>query len=230
MLLMHTDARISEGVVADDETRVGLKVARQLVSRLCHDLVGPMGAVNNGLELLADAPEESDDALDLVDQSARMLMARFTFLRAALGMGGVRDPAGPAELAKIAALAVTGNVVLEWRDDAVGLIGIDPEAGKLVLNMVLMGVESLPRGGTVVVDWAPEADGVKVEVAASGNDARIRPDMLDVFAPEVDEDAVTARNVNAYLACKIAQSIGAGLRLSGEGNGAVRITASLRLS
>ena len=213
--------------MADDETRIGLKVARQLVSRLCHDLVGPMGAVNNGLELLADAPEESDDALDLVDQSARQMMARFTFLRAALGMGGVRNPAGPAELAKIAVLAVTGNVALEWRDEAVGPVGIGPESAKLVLNMVLMGVESLPRGGTVRVDWTLDGESVKVDVAAQGSDARIRPDMLDVLAPEIDEDAVTARNVNVYLARMIAQSIGAGLRLSDERDGTVRIAAVL---
>lgn len=227
MLLMRWDARISEVAVADDDTRIGLKVARQLVSRLCHDLVGPMGAVNNGLELLADAPEESGDALELVDQSAQQMMARFTFLRAALGMGGVHNPAGPAELAKIAALAVTGNVTLEWRDEAVGAIGIDAESAKLVLNMVLMGIESLPRGGTVAVDWAPEGEGVKVDVAAHGNDARIRPDMLDVLAPEIDEGAVTARNVNAYLARMIARSIGAGLRLSDERDGRVRIATVL---
>ena len=213
--------------MADDEARIGLKVARQLVSRLCHDLVGPMGAVNNGLELLADAPEESDDALDLVDQSARQMMARFTFLRAALGMGGVRNPAGSAELAKIAVLAVTGNVALEWRDEAVGPVGIGPESAKLVLNMVLMGVESLPRGGTVRVDWTLDGESVKVDVAAQGSDARIRPDMLDAFAPEVDEDAVTARNVNVYLARMIAQSIGAGFRLSDERDGTVRIAAVL---
>lgn len=207
---------------------IGLNVARQLVSRLCHDLVGPMGAVNNGLELVADTPDAIDDALGLVDLSARQLTARFTFLRAALGMGGVRNPSRPADLRATAELALTGNVSLEWHDDGAEDAAIDVEGAKLVLNMVLMAVESLPRGGVVDVVFQGADDGVRVEIAARGTGARPREDTLAALAEAVDEDSITARNVAAYVASRIGEAIGACLRVSESADGAVRFIATLR--
>ena len=138
---------------------IDLKVAELLSSRLCHELVGSAGAVGNGIELIRDSLDEADgsngtlgpeddmqlDALKLVDQSAHQVINRLKFYRMAYGYAG-HQATNIAELRSIAQSYVgEGKVRLSWP-----LPPIVPELregdGKLMLNLIVMAVEGLPRG------------------------------------------------------------------------------------
>ena len=137
--------------------QVDLKVAQLLASRLCHDLVGPIGAINAGLELMEDgvAGGMGDDpaARDLLANSAGEASRRIAFFRIAFGIGA--GAGGEATLSEARELAgdflAGGKAALDWPEEAPEQPsgGVDPSVVKVVLNLVLIAAESLPRGGVV---------------------------------------------------------------------------------
>lgn len=189
--------------------QVDLRVAQLLSSRLCHDLVGPIGAVNTGLELLQEGFDDDEKALGLVADSAGEASRRLTFFRGAFGFGA--GDKGEATLNEARNLAVgllaSGKVALDWPEDADA--SLQTSAVKVILNMVLMASESLPRGGAVGIDFAVLDEGLGVAVTATGEDARLREDLQSALAEGAAAEDLTARNVHGYFAQCLARDSGA---------------------
>src|SRR3954467_1388556 len=130
-----------------------IEFAALLVSRVCHDLVGPLGAVVNGMEVLEDErdPAMRADAIKLVTMSANQALARIQFMRIAFGAAG----SAGAELdlqevgRLIAGLLEGGKTTLEWN---VPPAYWGKDWAKLLMNSTLLGADCLPRGGVVRVD------------------------------------------------------------------------------
>ncbi len=124
-----------------------------MVSRVCHDLVGPLGAVVNGLEVLEDERDAAmrEDALKLVTSSANQALARIQFMRIAFGAAG--SAGAELDLGEIgrliAGLLEGGKVKLEWN---VPHAYWAKDWAKLLMNATLLGADCLPRGGLVTVD------------------------------------------------------------------------------
>src|SRR5579862_7602404 len=123
-----------------------------LVSRVCHDLVGPMGAVVNGLEVLEDERDAAmrADALKIVTSSAEQALARLQFMRIAFGAAG--SAGAELDLGEIGRL-VTGllngtKVTVQWNAAPVHW---PKDWAKLLMNAALLVADSLPRGGLVKV-------------------------------------------------------------------------------
>ncbi|MGH6962375.1 MAG: histidine phosphotransferase family protein, partial [Dongiaceae bacterium] len=132
--------------------KVDLRVLELLASRVCHDLISPIGAVGNGLELLEDADDEMNaDALKLSANCVRRASALLEFFRMAYGTAG-SDTGLRWETAKqLAEGLVDGpKTTLVWGAAPDGL-NVPAMAPKLALNLVLLGTEVLPRGGEIVV-------------------------------------------------------------------------------
>lgn len=206
---------------------VDLRVAELLASRLCHDLVGPIGAVSNGMELMAD--EEfgmADDALALATNSASQATQLLQFYRLAYGMAGSRQGSDLTPLADLAkGYLLHKKAQLDWPSDQ--RPGDLPDgAGKLILNMIALGVEALPRGGTIGVSVA-NGPGGGLEVKAVGSDAALREDAASSLAESVQVDDLTPRNVHGYFTRVVAQRLGATLQVEQVGPGFVRISAKL---
>lgn len=193
-----------------------LKLAEMLASRLCHDLVNPIGAVANGVELLSEFCDTMQkDALDLVASSAERAMKRVAFFRVAYGFAGhdegqsILDVRGLTE-----GFLAGGKVALDWpsrpEDASTGL----PRSGlKLVLALVSLAAESLPRGGTVSVAVESPAGAV---VTASGAGARIEASSEAILAAfkagrTPEPEAIEAKSVGAAYAARLAREIGADL-------------------
>jgi histidine phosphotransferase ChpT len=204
--------------------QIDLKVAQLLSSRLCHDLVGPIGAVNTGLELMEEDSDDDGAALGLMARSAAEAIRRLAFFRMAFGLGGA---GGGAALNEARALAEgyleSGKVTLDWPDHAdVSLGPVPPGAVKVVLNMILMAAESLPRGGVAELSLNRLDEGLGVGLTASGEGAALRKDLADALAQDgaAAGNALSARNVHAYLAQCMARDLGARIEhsegLSGE--------------
>jgi histidine phosphotransferase ChpT len=194
-----------------------LRVAGLLASRLCHDLVGPLGAVNNGLELIAEEDDMAKEALGLAQRSAKRASSRLQFFRYAFGAAGGEPNFGHGEARPIALnLLGNGDIAMDW-PDAKG-VELPTGAGRLLLNLALLASECLPRGGNVKVSLAPN----RVTMEASGPQARLPAETKAAMAGSVAPAQLTARTVVGYYVMQLAGGIGAKLDMADEGAGTVR--------
>lgn len=207
---------------------VDLRVTELIASRLCHDLVGPIGAVGNGIELIEDeGPDMAQDALALAAKSANQASNLLQFYRLAYGMAGNIQGTEAAALKNLADnfLAHT-KTKLDWAMTAA--IGDLPAGtGKLLLNLVAMAVEGLPRGGTIKVDSAANGGGTALQVTAEGTDAGLRPEAKASLAEDVRVDELTPRNVHGYFTRLLAKRMGGRLSYAEPGQGRLYLEVSL---
>src|SRR6266566_3169908 len=169
---------------------IDLKVVELLSARLCHELVSPIGAIANGVELLGeDDPDFVRDATALIAQSARKAAQRLQFYRFAYGSlaTGGSGGADPREL--VIGLLDGGKVSCEWGADALAL-----PAGwlKLASNMVLLAAETLPRGGAITVAGG-NSPAPRLEVSASGEVINVTKEGRAALTLEVGVDELTSR-------------------------------------
>ncbi len=212
--------------------QIDMKVAQLLSSRICHDLVGPIGAVNTGLELLEEDPDDNGAALGLMARSASEANRRLAFYRTAFGLGAATSGAvgwKPAlDEARILAegFLESGKVTLEWQDITADTISPAPfGAIKVILNIILMASESLPRGGVVGLSFAILDEGLGVGLTASGEGGALREDLRDALAEEAGTagEVLSARNVHAYLAQCVARDLGGLIEHSEGQNGEIQL-------
>ena len=206
--------------------QVDVKVAQLLCSRLCHDLVSPIGAVNAGLELIEEGADADGRAIGLIATSAGEASRRLSFFRMAFGLAA--GAAGEAPLKDARGLAAGllrgGKATLDWpaEADADGA-SLPPDAAKVVLNMVLIASESLPRGGVIGVRTRALDDGLGVAVTAAGTGAKLRDDIGLALNGKAAGDDLTARNAHAHYAQCLARDLGAAIEAEDDAAGEVRL-------
>ncbi len=196
-----------------------LRLAQLLCSRLCHDIIGAAGAVNAGLEILGDGDGVDDAALHLAISSGAEITRRLAFFRVAFGAGGVghggNDPDGLRELA--AELLESGQVELDWPPaDGATAPELSPTLGKLLLNLVLIASECLPRGGVVSVRLAALDGGVGMAISADGPGARLREDVAMAMTPGTAVGGLDSRCVHGYLTQLLVVAAGCELEVAAE--------------
>jgi histidine phosphotransferase ChpT len=182
-----------------------LDLAALLCSRVCHDIVSPVGAIANGLEMM----DEDDDeemrklALELVRRSARQASAKLQFCRMAFGAaGGAGSVLDVGEAADIARLLVGDEKVrLDWRAPRGHR---DKNEVKLLLNLMLLGIAAVPRGGIVTVE---AGDGL-LSATAEGDGARLADKVRAVLDRAVPAAEFDARVVQVYYAMRLAEQAG----------------------
>ena len=201
---------------------IDLRVAKLLCSRLCHDLISPASAVNAGLELMEEQPG-NDDALDLIIRSAEQVTRRLAFYRSAFGAGGVTTLGEARDLA--AGLLGDGKVVLDWPGGDGG--PVSPVGAAMLLNLILVAVDTLPRGGAVSVRLAVLDEGIGAALTASGDGARLSEDMSRATGPDISEADLSAGNVPAYLVRRLAEEAGVSIEIGEGADGEVRLAALL---
>ena len=208
---------------------IDLQVAELLASRLCHDLVGPVGAVNNGLELLEDEDdaEMSREALNLAADSAERAAVALQYFRFAYGMAGSRVGGNLDELRDLSVKFLAKHKIsVDWAvSDQAGELPED--LGKLLLNMVLLGAETLPMGGKVGVEVDAGAGSLEARVVTTGERAAARDDMAPALADDARPEDLTPRNVQAYFTRMVARRMGSDLALDTSAPGTVRLTVAL---
>lgn len=187
-----------------------------LCSRLCHDLVGPIGAISNGVELMEEMGEEmGDEALRLIADSATQAATRLRLFRLAYGAAGSQaDLSDTLAREVLAAWFAGGRVTLDWALS----VALPARRGvlKLVLNMALLAEECLPQGGLLTVT-AGAAPGGRETVAllASGRGAAVRPENMALLRPADGGTGMSAaaeltpRTAQAFHTRRLADKIGA---------------------
>jgi histidine phosphotransferase ChpT len=201
-----------------------LDFAAMLVSRVCHDLVSPVGAVVNGLEVLEDERDAAmrADALKLVASSAEQAAARLQFARVAFGAAG--SAGAELDLNEVGRTMKNfvhgGKTELEWNAASVNW---PKDWAKLLMNATLLGLDALPRGGKVVVDTSVASAAPSFTVRATGTNARFLEDVEKAAMGEPIA-AMDGRSIQAYLTHKLARGLNAGLTLSAR-DGTVELVA-----
>jgi histidine phosphotransferase ChpT len=198
---------------------VDFRVLELLCGRLCHELISPVGAINNGVELLdEDDPEFVKEAMALIAQSARSAGQRLQFYRFAYGTAVTASGAAADGRSLSQGLLEGGKVRCDWPEEAGGL---PPPWQRLACNMLVLALELMPRGGAVTV-WPLERG---VAVTAEAEIVTASAELQSVLADEVAVDALTPRTVHGFYTMRLAQHIGARLVLVLGPNRAV-LTAS----
>ncbi|MEQ8194460.1 MAG: histidine phosphotransferase family protein [Rhodospirillales bacterium] len=202
-----------------------LRIMQLLCSRLCHDLVGPVSAMNNGVELIEDSPGMLSDSLSLIDVSAKQASRRLAFFRAAFGFGGDDGPGALKDIRSLTAdFTDGGNVVLDW-PDAAAAPAVSRDAAKLILNMVLLGIGALPRGGALTVHIGEIGDGCGIALTAAGKGAAVKDDIYAAMAADFPLDDLSAHTVQGYFTTRLARAAGAEIEVMQNGDGEVQLAA-----
>lgn len=184
-----------------------LRLAALLCTRLCHDLIGPAGAVLNGVELLSeDSGNIDDEVIELIHHSAMETTRRLKYFRISLGL-----PAAGQSLASTRDIAdeyfAVSKITLEWSD---GFMASTTPAAliPIMLNLILCGAEALPRGGRIAIDGAPEGDGFALHIKASGEVIKADDDALTNLSGGGDLATIEARGVAPYMAARMVSAAG----------------------
>ena len=182
---------------------IDLRVAELLASRMCHDLISPIGAVTNGIELIEEEGGKiAADALDLAGRSARQASRLLQFYRIAFGLGGSFSSSRLAEMRDLAEGFLSGSRhKLDWPGGAED--PLPSGLGKLILNMVLVAADCLPRGGRIGVAMQGSEGWTAAAVTAEG-DVRMSEELRAAMSDAADPQALTPRTVQSYFTALIA--------------------------
>jgi histidine phosphotransferase ChpT len=193
-----------------------IRVVHLLHSRVLHDLAGPVGAISNGIELAKESGSGAldGDAMQLVAMSARDLSDRVRYYRVAFGLapGAVKTLREARDLLTPAVIGPRSKIV--WPEaDGPAAWPFGDEALKLLLNMVALAADSLPRGGNVEVFVEPTPQQLTFTVVAAGQGVRVEEPTLAAMMGTAALDQLTPRSVHGYFVARIAEALGGRLTL-----------------
>jgi histidine phosphotransferase ChpT len=203
--------------------------ASLLCSRLCHDLLSPVGALNNGIELLVDEhdPEMRARCLELLGESARASANKLKFFRLAFGAaGGFADEVDTRE-ARVAIEGLfggDGRIQLGWMVDEPAM---GKSALKVLLNLVLIAGDALVRGGRLDVGVERHESGLDIVVRAEGPRIVLDPELKRALLGETSEEAIAPRAAAAWLAHSLVLDGGGDIQVADQEEGVLLIGASL---
>jgi histidine phosphotransferase ChpT len=205
----------------------GLDLAALLCSRVCHDLISPVGAIMNGLEVMEEDKEDAETktfAMDLIKKSARTAAAKLQFCRLAFGAAGsagAQIDSGDAE--KVTrGLIEDDKTKIAWNLPRVLL---PKNRVKLLLNMVLIAGQTIPRGGTVKVDPIGQGETMSFRITANGTNAKLPQALPALLKGESGDHAVDAHAIQPFYTGLLARNCGLTAAIAAEGE-AIVVTAS----
>ena len=180
-----------------------------MASRICHDLVGPIGAISNGLELLEEETDEDTRAYaqEVILNSAQAAWTRLEFARLAFGASsGLGQAIDVGQAERIARGYVEeGRHRLLW--DAPDDIQLDKPHARLLMIMIAVAIPALPVGGDLTVDVADGTPAPSLSVRCAGRNARI-PDKVEGILSGEDLDGLDPRSILPYYAARLADEAG----------------------
>jgi len=186
-----------------------MDLAALLCSRVCHDVISPVGAIVNGLEVLEDEkdPEMRAVALDLIKKSAASASARLQFCRLAFGAAGSMGASidtGDADTVTRGLIA-SERTTLAWNPPR----QFAPKNKvKLLLNLCLIAQSTIPRGGVISVDLNGQDDSLAMRVEAKGLNPRLASGVADLVAGRPESGSVDAHSIQPYFAGLVARECG----------------------
>jgi histidine phosphotransferase ChpT len=196
-----------------------LDLAALLCSRVCHDLISPTGAIVNGLEVLdeKDSDQETRDfALDLIKKSAKSASTRLQFCRLAFGAAGSTgaqiDLGDAHNMAR--AFIEDDKTKLVWKLPPMLL---PKNRVKLLLNMLIIASQAIPRGGVIEVNPIGEGDNIGFRIVASGPNARIPQAIPTLLEGASENGSIDAHGIQPFYAGLLARACSLKVELAADG-------------
>lgn len=191
-----------------------LELASLLCSRLCHDMLSPVGALSNGLELLAEEkdPEMRKRCFELLEQSAKISADKLKFFRLAFGAAGGFGELVPVAEARALVDALVGNngrITANW---ALGADALPKPAVKTLLNLALIGIEALVRGGTLDIGAELRDNASEIVIRAAGPRIAFDGDVGRALDGSLPAETLSSRTAPAAMLHALAASLGGGLQ------------------
>jgi len=203
-----------------------LELAALISSKICHDVISPVGAIYNGLEILNDDtdPSSHEFAMDVIRNVTTQASARLQFHRFAFGAAGSAGAQIDLTTAHGISEGFIGNEKhkLSWQSPP----GFLPKNQvKLLLNLVAIALNALPRGGEIAVSIENDLTLPHLTIVCSGNRARMPQHLPEIVAGQIPE--IDAMTVQAYYAWRLAQNVGAAITFE-EADNTIVIRATYR--
>lgn len=202
-----------------------IELASLLVSRVCHDLISPVGALSNGVEVLADEndPVMRDHAIALISKSAEQAAAKLKLCRLAYGsMGSAGDQVSLSDARDaLEGFLKDSKTRLEWQAPAMLL---PKDIVKLALNICMASLDTIPRGGVVRLTAEERADGVALAASCEGPMSRITDELKQALAGEYALHELDGRRVQPFFTGLVARDLGGAVSV-GEDGTAITLSA-----
>lgn len=190
------------------------ELASLLCSRLCHDMLSPVGALTNGLELLADEkdPDMRKRCFELLEQSARISADKLKFFRLAFGAAGGFGELVPVDEARSVVDALVGNngrIEVRW---ALASDSLPKAAVKTLLNLALIGIEALVRGGTLDIGAEFREGASEIVVRAGGPRIAFDKTVGKALEGKLAAAQLSSKTAPAAMLHQLADGLGGGLQ------------------
>jgi histidine phosphotransferase ChpT len=195
-----------------------VEFASLIASRLCHDLLSPVGAFANGLELLADEkdPEMRARCFELLEQSARTSANKLKYFRLAFGSAGGFGELVPTDEARSAIQGIIGDtrpITLNWMIDEAPL---PKPAVKIILNLAMLLVDALVRGGRLDIGCERRGNSIEIALHAEADRILLDKDVERILAEGAGDGDMTSRTSPAVLVQAVAEANGGKVMLARE--------------
>jgi histidine phosphotransferase ChpT len=191
-----------------------LAATQLLMSHLCHELVSPIGAVGNGIEMLDDfgTDELAPEAVALIRESGKAAAAKLRFYRLAYGRAGQASDLGLAQCASAATELLAGDARVSLGWPGFGELRLAPGGPQLLLNLVVLGVTALPRGGRVEVAIEGPPGRCAGRLTASGPGAKLAEAVQ--AAARGEALPLDHSNIHAWYCWRLAAALGTAIGLT----------------
>ena len=203
----------------------GQALAALIAGKLCHDFISPAGAISSGLDLLKDptAQDMRDDAMGLIEASAKKMVALVAFARVAFGAATSAERFSGAELGElVAGLTEGGRATLEW---AVADVSYSKAQSRALVNLAYLTMAALPSGGVATIATRAE-DGLVIEGRAEGARARLKGEAVAGLAGQPLTEGLPGQWIQPYWLWLTAHDAGGTLDVAAE-EGRVVLTAHM---
>ncbi|MCB8821652.1 histidine phosphotransferase ChpT [Microvirga rosea] len=196
-----------------------LDLAALLCSRVCHDVISPVGAIVNGLEVLEDDNDQSmrEFALELIEKSAKQASARLQFARLAFGAAGSAGAAIDLGDAEQVARGLFQDDKISFAWSAPRLL-FPKNRVKLLLNLIMIAINAIPRGGSISASVSGDTEKCEFIIRSKGLNARIPAHAEALLAGESETGTVDAHGIQIYYAGMIARASGMTTAFSIDGD------------
>ena len=205
-----------------------LRIVELLSSHLCHELVSPVGAISNGLEMIEEFGGEPDAAiLGLIADSARITAKRLQYYRIAYGASSGPALTSDDDFKALAdGLMQSGKSVIEWPEGAL-LSDMSEDHCKLLLNIIGLAANALPRGGMIAMHTSRAVAGTIMSVMARGDGANLSDDLVAALTMDISVDSLSPRNIHAYFCQCVAHRNGQAVKVSQASAGNIEFSWAL---
>lgn len=208
-----------------------LRLCELLAARLCHDLVGPIGAVANGVELIGEDGSGADtEVVRLISGSAKVASNRLQAFRVAFGSGNTLPSTGWSNTVRDLAMGLVeeSKASLDWQSFAPEIeAGVDRRFAKVLLNLVLIALDSMMRGGTVRIEASTGKGSTTVVVRGQGGQGKIAEEVRAGLEGIFDLAKATPKAAPAYLVASLARELDATITVSSEAGPEFEIRVSV---